>query len=115
MDENGVKIKGEVKNGNKWIPLAVAVIGACGGAFGGSYLYVESGVGSSTLQQVARPDPFTGHEARELERRISQVERHVTQHPDIVNQYDRRLATLEAQYAIILTQLDRILDRLEKN
>ena len=111
--ESGDKVRLEGRDGNKFTPIAVAIIGAALGSSGTVAVYLGTPFG----QDIARPDPFTGTQAVALEARINhieeQIDAHVGAHPDIVNQFDRRIATLEAQYAIILRNQGRILDRLD--
>ena len=100
--------------GGKWHPLAVAVLSALL-ASGGTIGVVFN---TSAGEQLARPDPFTGSQGASLEARVEHIEKdlndHVLRHPSDENQFDRRIATLEAQYAIILQNQARILDRLDK-
>ena len=100
-------------NGNKFTPVLVAVIGAFLGSSGTIAVYLGTPVG----QQTVRPDPFTGSQATALIQTIDTVKEdiddHIKFHPDRENQFDRRIATLEAQYAIILQNQARILDRLD--
>ena len=66
----------KIHNGTWLIPLVVSILGSVGGAGGGSYLYF-SRLAPSQLESLARPDPFTGAEAQELTRRITEVEKRV--------------------------------------
>lgn len=103
-----------VKNGSRYAPIAVAAIGAFLGSFGTVGVYLGTPLG----QEIARPDPFTGTQGASLTARVSHLEKdlsgHIGNHPDAINQFDRRIATLEAQYAIILQNQVRIIDRLDK-
>jgi hypothetical protein len=96
-------------------PLIIAVLGAFLGSTGTIAIYLGTPLG----QEMARPDPFTGSQAARLEARLDEIDRdihfHLEQHPDATGQFDRRIATLEAQYAIILQNQGRILDRIENN
>ena len=100
-------------HGSKWTPVAVAIIGAFLGSSGTVAVYLGTPIG----QEIVRPDPFTGTQAVALEQNVSRLEhgleQHLTNHPDDVNQFDRRIAVLESQYAIILQNQGRILDRLD--
>lgn len=100
-------------NGNKWTPVLVAVVAAAVGSLGTVSIYLGTPLG----QEVARPDPYTGTQAAALIRRLEQEESnlrvHVSQHPDKYNQYDSRIARLEASYLVIIKNQDRILDRLD--
>jgi len=101
MDEKEEHTKG--RNGSKYTPVAVAVIGAFIGSSGTVALVFNSPVG----QEIARPDPFTGTQAATLVRRIERIEAHIEKHPyDLL--HDRRITELEAHYEDILRQLDRI-------
>jgi hypothetical protein len=101
------------RDGSKLTPILVAVIGAFVGSSGTIAIYLGTPIG----QEIARPDPYTGSQAAALTTRVeyleAEVDAHVNRHPDQENQFDRRIATLEAQYAIILQNQGRILDRLD--
>ena len=99
---NGTKIQDGLRN-----PVLVAIVSAClgGGSTGAIYLATPA------AQKLARPDPATGTELRELEK---EVREHLRAHPDQINRFDARLTALEAQYVIILSNQARILDRLDK-
>jgi hypothetical protein len=111
MDDKESKVGGR---GHSWTPIAVAVIGAFLGSSGTVALVFSSPIG----QEIARPDPFTGSQAAALIRRLENVEEdlhgHVTKHPDDVNQFDRRITTLEVQYASIIANQGRIIERLDR-
>jgi len=65
------------KNGIRtWTPIIVAIIGTFGAGAGANYLLVSR---STVLQEIARPDPFTGAQARALEQRTSTIEKEVAQ------------------------------------
>ena len=89
--------------------LAIAVASAFVGGAGGPLLLVKLGAA-----ETLRPDPFTGAQAAVLESRVEALENHVAYHPDITNQFDRRITTLEVQYANILANQERIIQRLDK-
>lgn len=101
-------------DGNKWTPLIIAAIGAAIGSLGTVTVVFNTPYG----QAVARPDPFTGTQATALTQIVEHIEEditdHITAHPDQTNRFDRRIATLEAQYAIVLANQGRILDRIDK-
>lgn len=59
------------KDGAAYVPLVVAILGAFGGGFGANHIWVRSY--TAEMQEMARPDPFTGTQGRELERRLSQI------------------------------------------
>ena len=100
------------KDGIRSIYLALYFIGAVLSGAGGNYLFMRS-VGPETMA----PDRFTGTQASALISRINHIESlidlHTAQHPDISNQYDRRIAVLESQYEIIIKNQDRIILRLD--
>ena len=102
------------KGNGKYSPLLVAVISAVLGSGGGIALVFNTPAG----QSLVRPDPFTGTEARALSAKIAHVEsewdQHVRNHPDVINHFDRRITTLEVQYANIIANQQRIIDRLER-
>jgi len=101
-------------HGSKWNPVAVGIISAILGSSGGIALVFNSPFG----QKITRPDPYTGTQAATLNARVEHLEdditEHLVRHPDEINQFDRRIATLEAQYAMILQNQARMLDRLER-
>lgn len=105
------------ERGHKWTPIVIAVVGAAFGSLSTVSIYLGTPVG----QEIARPNPWTSLQAKAahdaLTDRISHIESdvadHLEHHPDRENQFDRRIATLEAQYAIILQNQARILDRLD--
>jgi len=107
------KVQNGKPNGNKWTPVAVAIVGAFLGSAGTISIYLGTPAG----QSFARPDPFTGSQAATLQNDLDTLEdtvnSHVSNHPDAVNSFDRRIATLEAQYVVILRNQERILDRLD--
>ena len=111
---NDEKAQNGGRNGNKWNPIVVAVLSAVLGSGGGIALVFNTSAG----QSLVRPDPFTGTEAAQLDARLQHVERemdtHVRRHPDAVNQFDRRITTLEVQYANIISGQHRIIERLDK-
>lgn len=112
MDDD--KAQNQKGHGNRYSPILVAVVGATLGSSGTVGLYLGTPVG----QKIARPDPFTGSQAASLTTRLETLEKalttHVATHPDQRNQFDRRIATLEAQYPLIMQSLDRIESRLDK-
>ena len=102
-------------NGNgKPNPLLVALISAVLASGSTIGVVFNTPVG----QGLARPDPYTGTQAASLEARVNYIEKsvtgHIIAHPDEVNQFDRRIATLEAQYSIILANQNRIIEKLDK-
>ena len=101
-------------NGTKYNPIVVAVIGSILGS-GGALSMVFN---TSTGQSLVRPDPFTGTEATKLEATLehlqTEIEIHLRQHPDTVNQFDRRITTLEVQYSNIILGQQRIIERIDK-
>lgn len=101
------------RNGDIRHPVLAVVLGALLGGGGSIGVFLSTPVG----QEFARPDPFTGSQGAKLIERVGHIEEdvanHLSHHPDAENQFDRRIATLEAQYAIILQNQGRILDRLD--
>lgn len=59
-----------------------------------------------------RPAAFTSHDGKVLERRIESLEAHLTNHPDQTGQFDRRITTLEVKLDVLISNQQRILDRL---
>lgn len=101
-------------NGRKYVPFLVAVLGAALGSTGTVAVYLGTPIG----QEIARPDPFTGTQAaaltRDVRRLESYLDKHLNEHPDQINQFDRRIAILEAQYPLIMQSLARIESRLDR-
>ena len=89
--------------------MVIAVASAFLGGAGGPVLFLKF-----TDGEYLRPDPFTGAQGKALERRITSLEKHVTDHPDVLNKYDRRITTLEVQYANIIANQEKIIDRLDR-
>ena len=100
-------------DGRKWNPILIAIVSSILGSGGGIFVVLSTPAG----QYVAAPDRFTGTEAAALKARINHIESsidsHVRSHPDLLNKYDRRIASLEAQYTLILQNQQRILDRID--
>ena len=94
----------------RWIPVLVAVVGAVIGGGGGTYLLLDSGMATASLERVARPDPYTGSQATVLTYKISSVSDNLNTH--IISD-ERRFSTLEAQYQAIIANQNRILRMLE--
>ena len=98
-----------------YIPVIVAIIGVLGAGTGTNYLLVSR---SGALQEIARPDPFTGAQASALRAALAELnhelERHVRDHPDQTGRFDSRLTALEARQNLILSNQQRILDRLDR-
>ena len=91
-------------NGTKgWTVLLSAIVSAMAGSGGGVYIYMRS-VTPQQMQALARPDPATGTELKALERR---VDRHLDNHPDQANMFDRRITTLEAEVRALERRMDR--------
>jgi hypothetical protein len=101
-------------NGNKWTHIFVSAVIAAFSASGGLYIALGTPVG----QSLTRPDPYTGAEGATLEYRLENIEgiieNHITNHPDAINQFDRRITTLEAKMTQILRNQERIIDKLEE-
>jgi hypothetical protein len=101
------------RNGDYRHPVLAVLLGSILGGGGTLGVFLGTPVGQERL----RPDPFTGTQGAQLTQRVVHIEEdvasHLSHHPDAENQFDRRIATLEAQYAIILQNQGRILDRLD--
>ena len=106
-------------NGVKRTAL-IAIASAFLGGAGGPVLLLKFSDG-----EMLRPDPFTGSQGKALERRLvtlesendaahAVLERHIVSHPDVLNNYDRRITTLEVQYANIIANQEKIIDRLDR-
>ncbi len=86
-----VESKHNFPNSTRWFPIVIAVLGSGLGAGGG--LYIGSTMTPVQLQEIARPDPFTGTEGAALERRITDLERRITLIEDRVrDEYLKELA-----------------------
>jgi hypothetical protein len=101
-------------NEHKYNPVVIAIVSAMLGSGGGVALVFNTPLG----QQIARPDPFTGTQATSLRLQVENIDdrltNHLRAHPDEVNQFDRRIVTLEVQYANIISGQLRIIERLDK-
>ena len=99
-------------NGGRNLVLLGYFCGAVVAGAGGNFLVMRQ-----MAPEIVAPDRFTGTEAQLLIRNIehtdSSLRRHLSAHPDMVNQFDRRITTLEAQIPIILANQERILNRLD--
>lgn len=108
--DNGVGINGKLTPRST---VLVAIVSSILGATGGPYLLVR------VAPDALRPDPFTGQQGAALTARVAHLEdemnSHLTRHPDLVNQFDRRITRLETQYEQIIANQKRILDRLNAN
>jgi len=93
-------------NGYRPVFLALYFLGAVLSGAGGNYLWLRN-----AGPEVVRPDPYTGTQAKALERRLTY---HLENHPDIENRFDARLTALEAQYALIISNQARIMDRIDR-
>jgi hypothetical protein len=106
---NGTKLK----NGTKHIVLLGYFCGAFVSAIGGNYLVMRQ-----MAPEIVAPDRFTGTEAQSLIRDLEHIDQslrsHLNAHPDMVNQFDRRIIRLEEQYKVILKNQERILKRLDQ-
>jgi len=100
------KTNNNVKDGAKHLAIAGYIFGAFISGLGGNYLVMRN-----VAPETIAPDRYTGSQGEALERTL---EYHLSNHPDIANQFDRRITRLEAQYAIILANQDRILNRLDR-
>ena len=88
-----------IANGNRLVAIVIAILGAGIGGGGSTYYLLAGGMGQIPIQQIARPDPYTGTMGQALEIRI--------------DLFETRLVRLETQYQEILRNQDRILQRLE--
>lgn len=96
-------------NGSRgWTILLSTVLAGTIGSGGGVFIYMQN-LGADQLQQMARPDPATGSELRQIRKNL---QRHLDNHPDIVNQFDRRITRLEIRLETIIKNQNRILERL---
>jgi len=76
-----------------WGSLAVMAVLGSGSGAGTSAFYLNN-ISATELQEIARPDPATGTELRAMQR---DIEYHMRNHPDVINQFDRRLTRLETR------------------
>jgi hypothetical protein len=92
--------------------LTLYLIGAVLSGAGGNYVWMRN-VGP----EIMAPDRFTGAQAGVLIEQVAALQQdmgyHLNNHPDTKLQFDRRIATLEAQYVILLANQVRILDKLD--
>lgn len=100
-------------NGNKWNPIVIGVISALVGSGGAISIVFGTPVGET----LARPDPFTGKQAYALEQRVTRLEDeinpHLANYPQVLASFESRVAVLESQYQQIISNQNRILDRLD--
>ena len=73
--------------------MAVAAVLGSGSGVGGSVIYMEN---------IGPPEQVT--EMREMRRTL---EYHLRNHPDVINQFDRRLTRLETKLDILVNQKSR--------
>ena len=103
----------QLKDGTRNVYLALYLIGAVLSGAGGNYIWMRN-IGP----EIMAPDRFTGAQAEQLNHRIDNIESgliyHTNNHPDKIYQYDRRIATLEAQYVLLLSNQQRIIDKLDE-
>lgn len=108
---------GKVNNGSRGLngrtAFVVAVLSAAVGSLSGPLLLVQFG-GSD----VVAPDRFTGTEGAAIDARLRHVEQeiqgHLDNHPDQINRFDRRITALETRIDIMITNQQRMLDRLDR-
>ena len=102
------------RNGDYRHPVLAVVLGSIIGGGGTIGVFLGTPVG----QNFARPDPFTGSQGAQLMQQVLHIEEdlneHLTHHPDVENQFDRRIAMLEAKFELIIVNQNRILERLDK-
>jgi len=105
------KSNGEA-GGARSVYLALYFIGAVLSGAGGNYLWMRQ-----VAPDLVAPDRFTGTQALALERSITSLDAkvtfHVREHPDRINQFDRRITVLETQYSTMISTLRRIEDKLD--
>ena len=81
--------KSDVKNGDRWfgIPVAVvvAIITSALGSSGGTFLYLNRS-GAEEIRKIARPDPFTGTEGLEVKRSLDTLRASIV---DLQRQVDK--------------------------
>lgn len=90
----------------------VAILSAVLGSTGGNYLL------SRVFPDAIRPDPFTGAQGKALALRITNLEKHVENHPDValraaVADLRAESAAAKAERSLIIRNQDRILERLD--
>ena len=78
----------------QWASLALVGVLGSGSGMGGTVLYLNN-------IEPSRPNAAIVTELRELRR---ELEYHLHNHPDQLNQFDRRLTRLEARLEILLEQ-----------
>ena len=96
------KKESNTKDGVRSIYLGLYFLGAILSGAGGNYLWMRN-VGPD----IVAPDRFTGTQASALE---SKLDSHLRNHPD--RPLEIRVSRLEEQYASIIRNQNRILDRL---
>jgi len=93
------------RNGKFLLTAVVATVGAVGGASSGTYIYLNQ-MPPEVLQQVARPDPFTGTQGDDFQRQISKIQREVDRLPP--RELTERIALLEREVELLREEIDRL-------
>ena len=97
----------------KWlIALVVAIIGASGGAGGGTWLYL-SNAGVEQLQAITRPDPFTGAQGTEIKRELDRLTTEVGALEKRVAQLPPR--ELEQGIALLAREVELLRDEINRH
>lgn len=95
-------------NGTRgWSILAASIVASLAGSGSGVFIYMQN-LGADQIQQIARPDPATGTELRNL---AQDLDYHIHNHPDIVNNFDRRITRIEVMLERIEANQQRLLQR----
>ena len=78
--------------------LILAALLGSGSGLGGTMFYLKS-ISAQDLEEIARPDPATGTQLKGLQR---EIDYHLANHPDVMNQFERRISRMEAQFEILI-------------
>ena len=108
MDEKSQNLR----NGNKWLPIVVAVVGAAFGGGGSTWYVLSGGVGSPSLEQLARPDPFTGSEGQRLQKKIDLIIADLVRLERRVDKLPPR--ELELAISLLRSDLNYLKERVER-
>ncbi len=94
-------------NGTRgWTILFSSIIASLMGSGSGVYVYMHQ-LGEREIQRIARPDPATG---TELNRLHQELRSHLLNHPDIINQFDRRITRIETLLEVIIDNQKQVME-----
>jgi hypothetical protein len=101
-----------LRNGNKWIPIVVAILGAAFGGGSSTWYVLSGGVGAPKLEQLARPDPFTGSEGQRLQKKLDLIMADLVRLERRVDKLPPR--ELELEITLLRSDLNYLKERVER-